>query len=265
MTTAADANIAALRSGFDQLAAFVRGLRPDELTGPSGSSEWDVSQVLSHLGSGGVIGLAGLEAALAGQPNPGNDFNRGVWAEWDAMSPSERAQGFPEANEKLVSRFEALDPGTRESLKIDMGFLPEPVSVATAAAFRLSEFTLHAWDVRVGFDQGAVLDPQATPLLMDQSPLRLDWLAKPEALQGKQATLAVHTTDPQRVFTFDLGEKVTLVAQEPVQPDGVLTLPAESLLRLIAGRLSGKHTPDSVSLHGSAITLDDLRRMLPGF
>lgn len=265
MTTTADANIAALRSGFDKLAAFVRGLSADDLTKPSGCADWDVSQVLSHLGSGAVIGLAVLDASLAGQPNPGNEFNRGVWAKWDAMTPSDRAQGFLAANEELLGRFAALDSSTRENQKIDMGFLPAPVDVATATVFRLSEFALHSWDVRVGFDPSATLDPEAVALLLDQPVLRLEWLAKPEALQGRRATLAVRTTDPQRVFTLNLGDQVSLVSQEPDQADGVLSLPAEALLRLKAGRLSGEHTPQSVSLRGSAITLDDLRRVLPGF
>jgi hypothetical protein len=37
------------------------------------------------------------------------------------------------------------------------------------------------------------------------------------------------------------------------------------LLRLIAGRLSAEHTPDSVLLVGSEIDLTDLRRIFPGY
>src|SRR5687767_2110550 len=103
MTATADANIAALRSGFDQLATFVRGLSSEQLTGPSAASEWDISQVLSHLGSGAVIGLAVLEAALAGKPNPGNEFNKEVWSRWDAMTPAMRSAEFLKHNEILVS------------------------------------------------------------------------------------------------------------------------------------------------------------------
>ncbi len=265
MTTTADTNIAALRSGFDHLATFVRELDVEQLTGPSGASEWDISQVLSHLGSGAEITLATLEAALAGKGNPGNDFNKEVWARWDAMSPQPRAEGFLKHNEVLVSRFEGLDAATRANLQVDMGFLPAPVDVATAASFRLSEFTFHSWDVRVGFDPGATLHPRATPLLLDTMPQRLAWLAKPEALGGKQAILRTQTSDPYRSFELRLGERVSLTAGSPQTFDGVLSLPAESLLRLVTGRLSPEHTPASVTLDGGAIDLSDLRRVFPGF
>lgn len=74
-----------LRTGHDQLAT---------LTQPSAAAEWDISQVFSHLGSGAKIGLATLEAALAGTGNPGHDFSQSVWARWNAMAPSAHAENF---------------------------------------------------------------------------------------------------------------------------------------------------------------------------
>ena len=52
--------IAALRREHDQLAALVSTFTEDDLRRPSGASDWDVSQVLSHLGSGAVINLGTL-------------------------------------------------------------------------------------------------------------------------------------------------------------------------------------------------------------
>jgi hypothetical protein len=71
VTSLADQVIAALRSGHDDLAGYAQGLAETALTGRSGASEWDVAQVLGHLGSGAEIGLARLEAALAGDGPPG--------------------------------------------------------------------------------------------------------------------------------------------------------------------------------------------------
>ena len=56
--------IAALRREHDQLAALVSTFTEDDLRRPSGASDWDVSQVLSHLGSGAVINLGTLQSAL---------------------------------------------------------------------------------------------------------------------------------------------------------------------------------------------------------
>lgn len=263
MTSTADATIEALRTGHDDLAALVTTLTAEQLTGPSAASEWDLSQVLSHLGSGAVIALAGLEAALAGDGNPGSEFNQSVWARWNAMTPQQRADGFVAANQGLVQRYEALDADTRADLAIDMGFLPAPVDVATAAGFRLNEFALHSWDVRVAFDPAATLRPEATPLLLDRVAFLLGWIAEPAALEGEQATLRVQLTDLDRAFGLTLGDGVDL-GDAPDQPDGVLSIPAEAWLRLASGRLAPEHTPTEVALTGP-VDLDTLRRVFPGF
>src|SRR6202044_124620 len=157
----ADEIIAALRSGNDSLAGLVSGYSDEQLAGPTGADEWDVSQVLSHLGSGAEITQKGLQAALERKPNPGMEFNKTVWARYDGASPVERLKWFLAANEATTQSFESLSEGTRESLTIDMGFLPAPVDVATAASFRLNELALHDWDVRVGIDPAATLAPEA--------------------------------------------------------------------------------------------------------
>lgn len=264
MTDRADQIIDALRSGHDHLAALVRGLAADDLTRPSGAAEWDVSQVLSHLGSGAEIFLAGLEAALSGAASPDGDFNKTVWARWDAMSPAERAEGFLTANEALVSRYESLDAGTRKDLRIELGYLPVPVDVATVAGLRLSEFAHHSWDVEVAFDPAAALAPAATEPLLDQVGMLLHFIGKADALGGRRGSLTIRTTSPERSFGLDVADTVTLI-DEPAQPDAVLSAPAEWWLRLTTGRHAPEHTPSVVTLTSQTLTLDDLRRIFPGY
>jgi uncharacterized protein (TIGR03083 family) len=264
MTDRADQTIKALRSGHDDLATLVRDFAADDLARPSGASKWDISQVLSHLGSGAEISLATLEGALDGTGNPGGEFNQAVWARWDAMSREDRAESFLGANEALVRRYERLDERTRESLRIDLGFLPAPVDVAAAAGLRLNEFAHHTWDVKVAFDPGATLAPEATPLLFDQAAMLIGFLGKATELGGRPMTIAVHTTPPERSFGLDVGETVTVV-ETPGSPDAAITAPAEWWLRLVTGRHAPQHTPATVKLTGGTITLDDLRRIFPGF
>jgi uncharacterized protein (TIGR03083 family) len=264
MTDRADQIISALRTGHDRLAGLVRGLAPESLTRPSGAAQWDVSQVLSHLGSGSQIGLAVLENALKGAAAPDGDFNRSVWARWDAMTPVQRAEGFLTANETLVARYEDLDAPTRKELQVDLGYLPAPVDVATAAGMRLHEFAHHCWDVQVAFDPAAALAPEATEPLLDQTGLLLGFIGKADALGGRHLALAVRTTSPERSFGLDLGPAVALT-DEPEQPDAVLTAPAEWWLRLTTGRHAPQHTPPTVTLTGDSLTLDDLRRVFPGY
>lgn len=260
----ADAVIAALRSGYDSLAGVVRDLSDEQLAGPTGAAEWDVSQVLSHLGSGAEIGQNTLQVSLEGKPNPGFEFNKTIWARYDDASRRERLQWFLAANEALTQSYESLSEEVRDSLRIDMGFLPAPVDVATAGGFRLSELALHSWDVRAGSDPAATVAAEATPILLPRLPMLAGFLGKPDKLDGKQAAIAVTTTDPALYYAVHLGEKITIAEGTPEQPDGTLTLPAEALVRLIVGRLKPQHTPAGVTATGSA-DLDLLRQAFPGF
>lgn len=265
MSTAADHVIAALRSGHDDLASVVQGLRPDDLRRQSVDTEWDVSQVLSHLGSGAVIGLAALDAALAGEPNPGMELNQQVWARWDGMSPDERAAEVLPANAALVERYESLDDAAREQLRIDLGFLPEPIDVATAGRFRLNEFALHAWDVRASFDPTARVRPEAVAELLDQAAALLGWTGKGDRLGADgPVELAVSTTSPERTFGLRIAADGVGVGEVPVAPDGTLSLPAEAWLRLVSGRLRPEFGTDDVTVTGT-VDLDGLRRVFPGY
>jgi uncharacterized protein (TIGR03083 family) len=268
MTTLIDRTIAALRTNHDDLATLVRGLDIDDLNRPSAASEWTVAQVLSHLGSGAEIGLASLRAALTGEDAPAQDFNQSVWDRWNTKGPREHAEDFLSVNAELVAIYESLDADARQRLKIDLGFMPAPADVTLVAGMRLNEAALHAWDLEATFDQKAVIAAEATEALVDFLPGPLSFLVgfigKPGALESRPVTLRVEMSDPQRALGLTIGE--TIEFGEPSESaDAVLSIPAEAWLRLLSGRLDDAHTPGSVNVTGEAVSLDDLRRVFPGF
>ena len=161
MSTLADRTIRALRGNHDQLTARVSGLDEEDLARQSGSSQWDVAHVLSHLGSGAEIALAGLQAGIAGHEAPGQDFNQPVWDRWNALSAQEKAHGFLGANERLVTAYESLDATARQEVQVKLAFLPFPADVALLSGMRMNETALHGWDARVAFDPYAVLTVEA--------------------------------------------------------------------------------------------------------
>lgn len=263
--SSADAVIAALRTGHDSLAELVSTFSDDDLARPSGASEWDISQVLSHLGSGAELSQATVRSALDGEPNPGRESATAVWDRWNAMTRRARADAFLPANHSLTGVYESLDADTRENLRIDMGFLPAPVDVASAARLRLSELTLHSWDVRVAFDEQATLAADATEQLLHGAPDLTGWIGRAELLAGDHVVIQVTTSDPTSVFALRLHTpRVAVDFDVPERPDGTLMLPAEAWLRLVAGRLAPRHTPDGVSATG-ATDIDLLRRIFPGY
>ena len=58
-------------------------------------------------------------------------------------------------------------------------------------------------------------------------------------------------------------DKVAVVT-EPADPTATFTGPLESAIRLVGGRLRPANTSETVEVTG-AVTLDDLRRVFPGY
>ncbi len=254
----ADATIAELRANHDRLAALVGGLSADQLTAQSGAEDWTVADVLSHLGSGSEIGrYPVLAAAGVGEDAP---ENQAVWDRWNALPPADQAAGFVESEERLVSTFEALTTDQRESILIDLGFMPQPLPLATVLGMRLNEVALHGWDVEVGVDPAAALSEESAALLArhfaETMTFLLGFTGKPEGAPTARVALGDHTivVDPEGV-RLEAGHDQTTATFEG---------PLEAGIRLMAGRLTPEHTPDGVAVTGN-VTLDDLRRVFPGY
>jgi uncharacterized protein (TIGR03083 family) len=260
MTSLADQTIAALRRLHDEMGALVPTLTHAQLTGPSGAAEWTVAQVLSHLGSGAEIGLASYRSALEGAPVPEPEFNQSVWDRWNAMSPEEQASSFLDSDAKLVGILEALTPDQRENAQIKLAFLPQPLGIATIAGMRLNEVALHSWDVRVAVDPTAMLNEGTAQVLAEQFSGPMSFLL---GFIGKADALSHPAVVDAHGFGLVIGDAVSLT---PTVHDATATLegPLESLVRLIGGRLTPSSTPATVNVVGN-VSLDDLRRVFPGF
>jgi uncharacterized protein (TIGR03083 family) len=260
MTSLADRTIVALGDHHDALAEVVPNLTDAQLTGPSGASEWTVAQVLSHLGSGSEIALASFQSNVNGGPAPEPDFNQSVWDRWNAMSPQDQASGFLEHDERLVEALDALTPEQRESLQVKLPFLPEPVPVSTVVGMRLNEVALHSWDVRVALDPTATLDEEAAAIMAEQLSGGMSFML---GFIGKADQLAEPTIVDALGYGLSISDTVSLTTSAD---DATATFagPIESLVRLIGGRLTPAHTPDTVRVLGD-VDLDDLRRVFPGY
>jgi uncharacterized protein (TIGR03083 family) len=262
MTTLAGRTIAALRSEHDTLASTVSALSPEQLTGPSGAAEWTVADVLSHLGSGAEITLAGFRAALGETAEPAPDFNQSVWDRWNALSPRDQADGWLGSDAALVSALEAVPAERHDELRVKVGFLPEPLPLASFAAMRLNEVVQHVWDVRVGLDPAATLAEPSALLLAEHLSgglgFLLGFIGKPAAAGGP-TVLEIGGT-PYRLV---IGDEVRL-STESLPATATFAGPVESAMRLIAGRLTPEHTPAGVEVTGT-VTLDELRSVFPGF
>jgi uncharacterized protein (TIGR03083 family) len=257
VTELVDATIAELRAIHDRLASKATGLSPEQLTAQSGADDWKVADVLSHLGSGAEIGRYPVIAA-AGAPED-KPSNEEIWDRWNALPPADQAAAFVASDERLVSTYEGLSPEQRASVEIDLGFLPRPVPVATSLGMRLNEAALHGWDVEVGLDPAAALSDTSAELLAEHlsstMTFLLGFVGKPDGVGPARVAVGDHTIVIEDSVRLEDGTDGATARFEG---------PLEAAIRLLAGRLDPAHTPEGVTVSGD-VTLDDLRRVFPGY
>jgi hypothetical protein len=162
----------------------------------------------------------------------------------------------------LVAAFEGLDEQQRESLELEVGFLPAPLSVAAFGGMRLHESAQHSWDVRVPREPAAGLLPGSASVLADlfstELAFLLGFMGKPDGVAGP-----VRLEIDGSGYGLLIADSVALVS--PVdRATASFTGPLESAIRLIAGRLGPNHTPEGLTVTGN-VTLEDLRTVFPGF
>jgi uncharacterized protein (TIGR03083 family) len=256
MTTLVDRVVAALRANHDALAALVPSLSEEQLRGRSGAAEWTIAQALSHLGSGAEISRKPI-AIAAGEHVDAED-NQSIWARWNVLSPANQAAGFVKYNAAYLDTVDGLSPEQRDLL-ITTGILPEPVPLVVALGMRLSEVANHAWDVRVGVDPSATVEPDSAELLIElfSGPLAflLGFTGKADQLE-QEVRLAI----PGGSIAITDAVSVTDAVDDPT---ATFEGPAEAVVRLLTGRLGPEHVA-GVSVAGN-VTLDELRKVFPGY
>jgi uncharacterized protein (TIGR03083 family) len=263
-TPGSRARIAALRKSHDRLDSLVDGLEPGQLTGPSYCSDWTIAQVLSHLGSGAEIFSLFVEAGVTGAEPPGRDMFPSIWDSWNAKDPATQAADFRGADRALVEQLESLDDEQLDGFQISLFGMD--LNAQRLVGMRLSEHTLHSWDIAVALDDQARLLPDAVEFLIDTFPERGAQAARPS---GTPLSVRIETTEPKRSFLLSVDESATIEENPaPAETDdkagsATLTIPSEALIRLVAGRLDSEHTPEELS--EDAAILDELRKIFPGF
>jgi uncharacterized protein (TIGR03083 family) len=251
--------IATLRNSHERLVSLVKPLGPEQLRGPSYDTDWNVAQVLSHLGSGAEIALMMLPGAL-GQAEP---VDRGafqpVWDTWNAKSPDAQAADALVSDERHVQALEQLSDD--ELAGISMPFFGMDLDSVGLIRLRLGEHAVHTWDVAVMGDPAATVAPDAVSLLIDNVPQFLaPRLGRAPDVPFK---IRIRTTGPDRDYLLVGADPVSMTDWPGSGADSEVSLPSEALLRLAYGRLDPGHTPAEVV--ADPADLDRLRRMFPGF
>jgi uncharacterized protein (TIGR03083 family) len=247
--------LAALHASVDQLHRIVAGLGPDQIRQPAYPTEWTVADVLSHVGSGGVIMRRGFEDALAGRDTPG-DFNQSVWDEWNAKSPDDQVADALVADAALLAALEAATEEQLDGFHFSMG--PMTLDFDGFVALRLGEHALHTWDIEVVLDPDATLTAEAVPILVDRVAVIAGFAGRSP---GTDSVVPILTSQPERQLSVVMTPDSVSLTPTEAGPDGSLALPAEALIRLVYGRLDPDHTPPGID----GPVVEQLRLVFPGF
>jgi uncharacterized protein (TIGR03083 family) len=262
MTYDTDRWLEALHASSQRLNGLVSPLSEAELTRPSYAEGWSIAQVLSHLGSAAEISARLVDRGISGDlTGPVREELLPIWERWDALPPLEQRAAWREADTMHLSLLDSLDAAQRASVRVP--YFAGQLSVPVYAGYRLSEQSVHGWDIAVALDPAATIPSEEVRLLWERLDLVATRFNDGDTLSRlAPAQLAVELTDEQRTLCLDLGVELHLYQKEPAAPVGTLNGTAEAVLRLVYGR--NRPDADGVTVSGVA-TLNDLRSLFPGY
>ncbi|MEU3188191.1 maleylpyruvate isomerase N-terminal domain-containing protein [Streptomyces sp. NPDC006923] len=251
----------ALHAGSGRLAALVGDLSEADLSRPSFADGWSIAQVLSHLGSAAEISAGLLQRGLAGDTTGvRREDVAPVWERWNALSAPAQREAWTKADARHLALLDSLDERTRAEARVP--YFAGLLDVPAYAGYRLSEQSVHAWDIEAALHTAATIPPAEVRLLWERLDLVATRFRDGDTLRRlAPRQLSVHLTDPERTLLLDLGGELHLYPCEPAEPAGALAGPAEAVLRMVYGR---SRPADGITVTGS-VTLADLQGLFPGF
>ncbi len=248
--------IAALRASQDDFARLVGPMTAEQLAEPS-YHIWTIGEVVKHVGASSALFDAYLDAALAGSAPPGPDAFAPLMRAWNDRAVDQLKSDALTQSERLVRRYEAFTD--EELAHLRLNFFGIEMDAAALTMFRLTELSVHVWDIAVSRQPSATIAQPAVDLMVDDA---VSLLVSRREPGDREFRLGIETTSPRRRFTLSaVAGKMRLQADESHPLDGNLMIPAEALIRLVYHRLDPDHTPH-VSITGS-VSLEDLRGLFP--
>jgi uncharacterized protein (TIGR03083 family) len=258
ITTETATWLTAVDDSSRRLRNLVVGMSDADLGAPSYAAGWSVAQVLSHLGSAAEIGTGLLRRAVAGDASaPTSADTAPVWDRWNALAPNAQRAQWVAAD---ATHREALR--TAAELPVRVPYFAGLLSVQEYAGYRLSEQSVHGWDVAVAVNPQSTIAPAEVSLLWQRLDLVATRFRAPDVLARlAPRQVELRTTSPGAVHCLTLGSELHLLACEPAEPSATVRGSAEAVLRLVYGRMLDV---DEITAEGT-VTLDDLQALFPGY
>jgi uncharacterized protein (TIGR03083 family) len=249
---------AAEARGFERLNGYLRQLDAGGWIEQSYCSDWQVYQVVSHIGSGSRIGQRRLEAWIHGVAPMTREDQQAVWGLFDSLRPDQMlGEYLKAAGEYLMAERSVADEAGLTEVEGFRG--RQPLYVYQLA--RLWELTSHSWDVYVARDRHARFPDDAVALLVPRMHMLNLPIDKQRAQELASTGVQFTLSGSGHSYTLDVsGERPRL------QPGGdgaglVVEAPDEEMCRFLSGRhfVPGSRT-ELRAASGSSEDLAKLRR-----
>ena len=224
-----------------QVAALVDSLRDVDAAqwdAPSACTEWAIGDVAAHMAESNDRFLQIVEATLADAAVPAFSPQERV-ARQAAVKAGGSAAVLAQLQQRVGAVFDRLEGASPEQLARTVQVPAGQLSLAQVAGQRLSEVTLHCWDIRSARQRGATLDPEGAALLLDSILANVPRLANKEALGDRRATYGLELSGPGGgPITLAIADGAARASRgATATADATLRLPVEAAIRLFWGRL----------------------------
>jgi len=195
-----------------------------------GCPGWKVNNVVMHL----TVGAQLFAGSAAG--------DKSIWERRDehvkavaGAAPAEMKRHHADANRQFIASLESLSPAELQSKTATHPAVGE-IPLLRLAGMRVSEATIHSWDIESARNPHAKLEGPGVPMTLEAISGGWPMWFLPEQISGISRTYRLVGGSFDRRLT--IGEGKASWAEGPGQADITLTMDAGDLALLIAGRLS---------------------------
>lgn len=226
------------RREVDAFRDYLKKLPEKRWLNQSFCTDWTIKDIAEHQVAQGFLMLDAAHASLRGTELPifGPETLNRYTASLQDLNRLELADKLAHVTHDF---YDLLDRASPEQLARPAAALFGNLSLSTIGSVRLSELSLHSWDVRVVDDLTARISRESLPLLFPGLVSFLPFLANREAAgQMPATTYQFEIKGPVKgpvALSFDGGQIISQPGYAE-QPDVIVKLDSEVFLRMAWGR-----------------------------
>jgi SCP-2 sterol transfer family/Mycothiol maleylpyruvate isomerase N-terminal domain len=222
----------------NEFSQYLKNLPEKRWLNQSFCTDWTIKDVVEHQVAQGKVFLELVQGTLAGNEVVFNlQLLQQTMSSIENLNRTELAESLSNSTTEF---YDLLENASAESLEKAVTMPFAKLKLANIASFRLSELSLHSWDVRVVENLTTKVSRDSIPLLYPGLVSFLPLLANRESLKelGNTTYQLEISGAVKKPIALTLKDGKLQVQEEYLDnPSAVIKLDADAFLRLAWGRL----------------------------